>query len=72
MQQFLADVDNAGFWSVGSGLVALSTFLLETINEERFGGWDILYRDDLNVFYYGLSTTCAPPGRAALSRLSNS
>lgn len=58
-QQFLADVDNAGFWSVGSGLLALNTFLLETVNEERFGGWDILYRDDINVFYYGLSTRFA-------------
>lgn len=55
--KFLADVDNAGFWSVGSGLLALNTFLLETVNDERFGGWDILYRDDINVFYYGLSTS---------------
>ena len=57
VRQALLDIDNSGIWAVVSGLLAFTTFLLETVNDARFGGWDVLYRDDVNLFYYGLSQT---------------
>ena len=53
-QAWLDSVDQTGVWTVVSSLLAFSLFLLETMNEERFGGWDVLFRDDL-PWYYGLS-----------------
>jgi hypothetical protein len=53
-QAWLDNVDQTGVWTVVSSLLAFTLFLLETMNEERFGGWDVLFRDDL-PWYYGLS-----------------
>ena len=53
-QAWLDAIDQTGAWTVVSAFLAFSLFLLETMNEERFGGWDVLFRDDL-PWYYGLS-----------------
>ena len=38
-QAWLERVDSNGLWTVCSSLLAFGIFLLETMNEERFGGW---------------------------------
>jgi len=55
-QRFLAQVDGTGAWTVISATTAFGLFLLETLNDDRFGGWDVLFRDDLPI-YYGVSVS---------------
>jgi len=55
-QDWLDEIDENGGWTVLSALLAFGTFLLETLNEEKFGGWDVLFRDDLPLSY-GFSMT---------------
>ncbi|KAK3287101.1 hypothetical protein CYMTET_5374, partial [Cymbomonas tetramitiformis] len=43
----LEAVDEAGVWTVLSSLIVFGNFLLESVNVAYFGGWDVLYREDL-------------------------
>jgi hypothetical protein len=49
----LRRVDSDGYWAVISSGIVFGTFLLETYNISSFGGWDVLYRDDIS-WYTGL------------------
>lgn len=49
----LKQVDSDGYWAVISSGIVFGTFLLESYNMSSFGGWDVLYRDDIS-WYTGL------------------
>lgn len=49
----LKQVDSDGYWAVISSGIVFGTFLLESYNMSSFGGWDVLYRDDIK-WYTGL------------------
>ena len=49
----LKQIDEDGYWAVISSGIVFGTFLLETYNVSKFGGWDVLYRDDI-PWYTGL------------------
>jgi len=46
--EILERIDENGAWTVASSLSAFALFLLETINMGKFGGWDVIYRDELS------------------------
>ena len=48
-----SDLDSSGWWAVISSGIVFGTFILETYNIGTFGGWDVLYRDDI-PWYSGL------------------
>lgn len=49
----LKRIDSDGYWAVISSGIVFGTFLLESYNMSSFGGWDVLYRDDIS-WYTGL------------------
>lgn len=49
----LKRVDSDGYWALISSGIVFGTFLLESYNMSSFGGWDVLYRDDIS-WYTGL------------------
>ena len=53
MRFALRRVDSDGYWAVISSGIVFGTFLLESYNMSSFGGWDVLYRDDIS-WYTGL------------------
>ena len=48
-----SDLDSSGWWAVISSGIVFGTFILESYNIGTFGGWDVLYRDDI-PWYSGL------------------
>ena len=46
-------MDSDGYWALISSGIVFGTFLLESYNMSSFGGWDVLYRDDIS-WYTGL------------------
>ena len=50
----LSRVDSDGYWAVISSGIVFGTFLLESYNMSSFGGWDVLYREDISPWYTGL------------------
>ena len=67
-QRWLEAIDETGSWTVLSSALAFGTFLLETLNEDRFGGWDVLFRDDLPI-QYGVSMSTIAYAEAAVNTL---
>ena len=53
MRFALRRIDSDGYWAVISSGIVFGTFLLESYNMSSFGGWDVLYRDDIS-WYTGL------------------
>jgi len=53
MRFALKRIDSDGYWAVISSGIVFGTFLLESYNMSSFGGWDVLYRDDIS-WYTGL------------------
>jgi len=47
-EEMLIATDETGLWTVATSLLVVLTFLAETTNQAVFGGWDVLYRDDLS------------------------
>jgi hypothetical protein len=54
MRYALRRVDSDGYWAVISSGIVFGTFLLESYNMSSFGGWDVLYREDISPWYTGL------------------
>lgn len=50
----LKQVDSDGYWAVISSGIVFGTFLLESYNMSSFGGWDVLYREDISWYTVGL------------------
>ena len=52
----LKRVDSDGYWALISSGIVFGTFLLESYNMSKFGGWDVLFREDIS-FMTGLIST---------------
>ena len=62
-----SDLDSSGWWAVISSGIVFGTFILETYNIGTFGGWDVLYRDDI-PWYSGLVSGQHSRNRKCLQR----
>ena len=58
MRFALRRIDSDGYWAVISSGIVFGTFLLESYNMSSFGGWDVLYRDDISWYTGLISMNC--------------